>query len=191
MGDQTPGRHFRLRDHPCVRMTGMFRLMLERFLHRLLFASRWLLLPFYLGLVIALALLAFKFIQKLVALFPDFVALDLESTIVVSLKLVDIALTGNLLLMVILAGYENFISRIQTDTKEERPAWMGKVDFADLKMKLITSIVAISAIQLLEAYMDIENTNKVDVGWLVGIHLTFVLSGLLLAVTDRIGAGKH
>jgi uncharacterized protein (TIGR00645 family) len=172
-------------------MTGMFRLMLERFLHRLLFASRWLLLPFYLGLVIALALLAFKFVQKLIALFPDFIALDFESTIVVSLKLVDIALTGNLLLMVILAGYENFISHIETDTKEERPAWMGKVDFADLKMKLITSIVAISAIQLLEVYMNIEATNKVDVAWLVGILLTFVVSGLLLAITDRIGAGKH
>ncbi len=169
----------------------MFRLMLERFLHRLLFASRWLLLPFYLGLVIALALLAFKFVQKLIALFPDFIALDFESTIVVSLKLVDIALTGNLLLMVILAGYENFISHIETDTKEERPAWMGKVDFADLKMKLITSIVAISAIQLLEVYMNIEATNKVDVAWLVGILLTFVVSGLLLAITDRIGAGKH
>ena len=173
------------------RMAGTRRLMIERFLHRVLFASRWLLLPFYLGLVIALALLAFKFVQKLVALFPDFIALDLESTIVVSLKLVDIALTGNLLLMVILAGYENFISRIQTDTKEERPDWMGKIGFADLKMKLITSIVAISAISLLEAFMNIEATNKVDVAWLVGIHLTFVLSGLLLAVQDRIGGGKH
>jgi uncharacterized protein (TIGR00645 family) len=169
----------------------MFRLMLERFLHRLLFASRWLLLPFYLGLVVALALLAFKFIQKLVSLFPDFVALDLDSSIVVSLKLVDITLTGNLLLMVILAGYENFISRIETDSKEERPAWMGKVDFADLKMKLITSIVAISAIQVLEAFMNIGSTNKVDVAWLVGIHLMFVVSGLILAVADRIGGEKH
>jgi uncharacterized protein (TIGR00645 family) len=169
----------------------MFRLMLERFLHRVLFASRWLLLPFYLGLVIALALLAFKFVQKLIALFPDFVALDLESTIVVSLKLVDITLTGNLLLMVILAGYENFISRIQTDPTDERPSWMGKVDFADLKMKLITSIVAISAIQVLEAFMDIGTTNKVDVAWLVGIHLMFVASGLVLAITDRINGDKH
>jgi uncharacterized protein (TIGR00645 family) len=165
--------------------------MIERFLHRLLFASRWLLLPFYLGLVVALALLAFKFMQKLVSLFPEFIGLDLDATIVVSLKLVDIALTGNLLLMVILAGYENFISRIETDTKEERPAWMGKVDFADLKMKLITSIVAISAIQVLEAFMNIEAYNKVDVAWLVGIHMMFVFSGLILAISDRIGGDKH
>jgi uncharacterized protein (TIGR00645 family) len=165
--------------------------MIERGLERVLFASRWLLLPFYLGLVIALALLAFKFVQKLIELFPHYVALDFEPTIVASLKLVDIALIGNLLLMVILAGYENFISPIQTDTPQERPSWMGKIGFGDLKMKLIASIVAISAIQLLEAFMDIEHTNKVDVAWLVGIHLTFVVSGVLLAVMDRIGDAKH
>jgi uncharacterized protein (TIGR00645 family) len=166
--------------------------MIVRGLERLLFASRWLLLPFYLGLVVALTMLAVKFLQKLISLFPDFLALDINSTIVVSLKLVDIALTGNLLLMVILAGYENFISPIHTDTKEERPSWMGKVDFGELKMKLIASIVAISAIQLLEAFMNIQNADKVDVAWLVGVHLTFVMSGLLLAVMDRIGGGeKH
>jgi uncharacterized protein (TIGR00645 family) len=110
---------------------------------------------------------------------------------VASLKLVDIALTGNLLLMVILAGYETFISRIQTDTPEERPNWMGKIGFGDLKMKLIASIVAISAIQLLEVFMDIEHTNKMDAAWQVGIHLTFVVSGVLLAVMDRIGGDKH
>lgn len=165
--------------------------MIERGLERMLFASRWLLLPFYLGLVIALGLLAFKFVQKLVELFPHFVELDFESTIVASLKLVDIALTGNLLLMVILAGYENFISPIQTDKPGERPSWMGKTSFGDLKMKLIASIVAISAIQLLEAFMNIEHTNKVDAAWLVGIHLTFVVSGVLLAVMDRIGNSNH
>jgi uncharacterized protein (TIGR00645 family) len=166
--------------------------MIERGLEKLIFASRWLLLPFYLGLVIALAMLAIKFVQKLVSLFPDFVALDFEQTIVVSLKLVDIALTGNLLLMVVLAGYENFISRIQSATVEERPDWMGKIGFADLKIKLITSIVAISAIQVLEAFMDVEHTNKNDLAWLVGIHLTFVVSGLLLAIMDRIsGHADH
>ncbi len=162
-------------------------LRLEYVLERLMFASRWLLLPFYVGLVIALAMLAFKFLQNLVSLFPQFVGLDLEETIVVSLKLVDIALTGNLVLMVILAGYENFISPMKNVVQKERPAWMGHVDFADLKMKLITSIVAISAIQLLETFMHIEAVNKLDAMWLVVIHVTFVVSGLLLAVMDRIG----
>ena len=159
----------------------------EYVLERLMFASRWLLLPFYMGLVLALAMLAFKFLQKLGALFPQFVGLELDETIVVSLKLVDIALTGNLVLMVILAGYENFIAPMKNVGATERPAWMGHVDFADLKMKLITSIVAISAIQLLESFMHIESVNKTDAMWLVVIHVTFVISGLVLAVTDRVG----
>jgi len=165
--------------------------MIERLLERLLFASRWLLLPFYLGLILALLLLVAKFMQKLTELLPNFYDLDLESTIVVSLKLVDLTLTGNLVLMVILAGYETFISRIRIEAGEERPSWMGKVGFGDLKMKLIASIVAISAIQLLESFMDIEGMNKEDVGWQIGIHLTFVISGLLLAVMDRTSGSKH
>jgi uncharacterized protein (TIGR00645 family) len=165
--------------------------MIERLLERLLFASRWLLLPFYLGLILALLLLVAKFMQKLTELLPNFYDFDLESTIVVSLKLVDLTLTGNLVLMVILAGYETFISRIRIEAGEERPSWMGKVGFGDLKMKLIASIVAISAIQLLESFMDIEGMNKEDVGWQIGIHLTFVISGLLLAVMDRTSGSKH
>jgi uncharacterized protein (TIGR00645 family) len=167
--------------------------MIERSLERLIFASRWLLVPFYLGLTIALALLAVKFVQKLLGLFPGFLDLELNATIVASLKLVDLALTGNLLLMVILAGYENFVSRIRSAAVDERPAWMGHTDFAELKIKLITSIVAISAIQVLEAFMDIAHADKADLAWLVGILLAFVVSGLLLAVMDRIGAqtGHH
>ena len=113
-------------------------------LERVMFGSRWLLLPLYLGLVISLALLAFKFIQKLVSVLPGFMSVDFDQTIVLSLKLVDITLTGNLVLMVILAGYENFIAPMTHIIDSERPAWMGHVDFADLKMKLITAIVAIS-----------------------------------------------
>jgi uncharacterized protein (TIGR00645 family) len=172
---------------PTGQLTGTIWPMIGRALERLLFASRWLLLPFYFGLVIALALLAFKFLQKLITLFPNFVGLDLDTTIVVSLKLVDLALIGNLLLMVILAGYENFIAPIRSLTQAERPDWLDHITFADLKMKLIGSLVAITAIQVLEAFMDVEHANKIDLGWLVGVHLTFVVSGLLLALTERLG----
>ncbi|MEJ0067572.1 MAG: TIGR00645 family protein [Pseudomonadota bacterium] len=154
--------------------------MIERGLERLIFASRWLLVPFYLGLTIALALLAFKFLQKLVGLFPTLLELELDATIVASLKLVDLALTGNLILMVILAGYENFVSRFRLPTLDQRPAWMGHTDFATLKIKLITSIVAISSIQVLEAFMDIAHTDKGDLAWLVGTLLAFVVSGAAL-----------
>lgn len=155
-------------------------------MERLMFASRWLLLPLYLGLVFSLAMLTFKFGQKLYSLLPEFLGMDFDTTIVVSLKLIDITLTGNLLLMVILAGYENFIAPMHNVGESERPSWMGHVDFADLKMKLIAAIVAISAIQLLESFMNIHSEKKDDIMWLIVIHVTFVVSGLLLAVMDRI-----
>ena len=158
--------------------------MIERTLERIVFASRWLLVPFYLGLVVALAMLAVKFLQKLAVLFPHYLDLDLNTTIVASLKLVDLALTGNLLVIVILGGYENFVSHIRL-AADARPSWMGKIDFADIKMKVISSIVVISAIQVLEEFMDLGNPTKHDLAWLVGIPLTFVAIGLLLAVTDR------
>jgi len=171
-----------VRDQQAERLSMNFPYVMER----LMFASRWLLLPLYLGLILSLALLAFKFIQKLISLLPEFIALDFDATIVVSLKLVDITLTGNLLLMVILAGYENFIAPMHNVGEAERPAWMGHVDFSDLKMKLIAAIVAISAIQLLESFMNINSERKEDVMWLIAIHVTFVVTGLLLAVMDRI-----
>jgi uncharacterized protein (TIGR00645 family) len=155
-------------------------------LERVMFGSRWLLLPLYLGLVFSLTALAFKFVQKLLSLLPQFLAMDFDETIVTSLKLIDITLTGNLVLMVILAGYENFIAPMHHVVEGERPSWMGHVDFADLKMKLITAIVAISAIQLLESFMNIHSERKEDVLWLIIIHVTFVVSGLLLAVMDKI-----
>ncbi len=164
--------------------------MIARSLERLIFASRWLLVPFYLGLIVALALLAFKFIQNLVALFPGFLAYELSDTIVASLKLVDLALTANLILMVVIAGYENFIARVEFEADDRRPTWMGKLDFGEIKMKLITSIVAISSIQVLEEFMDTA-ANKSDLVWLVAIPLTFVVSGVLLAVMDRIAAPHH
>lgn len=151
-----------------------------------MFASRWLLLPLYLGLVVSLTALAFKFVQKLVSVMPQFLGMEFDEAIVVSLKLIDITLTGNLVLMVILAGYENFIAPMRNVGDGERPAWMGHVDFAELKMKLITAIVAISAIQLLEVFMNIAAEKKEDVLWLIIIHAVFVVSGLLLAFTDKI-----
>jgi len=166
--------------------------MIERTLERVIFASRWLLAPFYLGLVVTLALLAVKFVQKLTALFPHYLDLDLNTTIVASLKLVDLALTGNLLVIVILGGYESFVSPIRL-AAHARPAWMDTIDFAGIKMKLISSIVVISAIQVLEEFMDLGEPTHHDLAWLIGVPLTFVAIGLLLAVTDRFDshAGKR
>jgi uncharacterized protein (TIGR00645 family) len=107
------------------------------------------------------------------------------------LALVDLTLTGSLIVIVIFSGYENFVSRIDPGDTEDWPEWMGKIDFAGLKLKLLSSIVAISAIQVLKAFMNIKNVSDRDLTWLVAIHLVFVVSGLIMALTDRFAEPAH
>lgn len=165
--------------------------MIERNLESLIFASRWILAPFYLGLVAALALLLVKFTQELIHVVPAVFTMSESAVILAILTLIDLSLAGNLLLMVIFAGYENFVSRIDTGGHEDRPDWMGKVDFSGLKLKLIASIVAISGIQLLRSFMDVQNTTDRDLKWMLAIHLTFVVSGVLLAWMDKLVEEGH
>jgi len=171
---------------------------LEHRLERGIFATRWLLAPVYAGLVIALAAIVVKFFQELWHLIINFNSEDLaaaDDMMVAVLTLVDIALLGNLILIVIFAGYENFVSRLSVaEDHVDKPAWMGHVDFSGLKMKLIGSLVAISAILLLKDFVNIGNKDKaVDyhaIGWQIGIHLTFVFSGLIFAIMDYWGAKR-
>ncbi len=163
--------------------------MIERNIERALFASRWLMAPFFLGLVVALPLVLLKFVQELIHLAPGVLSMDANSMILAVLGLIDLTLVAALVLMMILAGYENFVSKIETPDHSDRPSWMGHVDFGDLKLKVIGSLVAISAIQLLRAFLEIQDYTTSDLGWLVGIHLTFVVSGVLLALMDRIAEG--
>jgi uncharacterized protein (TIGR00645 family) len=158
----------------------------ERMLENGIFASRWLLAPFYLGLVICLALLLLHFIGKLVAFIPTVPRAEESDVILGVLSLVDVAFTANLVLIVIFSGYENFVSKFDTAT-HDRPDWMTKVDFSGLKQKLITSIVAISAIQVLKAFMNIDKYgDTTKLAWLVGIHIMFVVSLLVLSISDRL-----
>ncbi len=161
---------------------------LERALERVLFASRWLLAPFYLGMVVGLALIVFVFFRELFDQLHHLDTLDGEGVILLALGLIDLSLSANLVLIVMFSGYENFVSKMHIDRYEDRPSWMGTVDFAGLKLKLIASIVAISAIALLRAFLPLgDRSVPVDaarVAWMVVIHLTFVVSGVLLALTD-------
>jgi uncharacterized protein (TIGR00645 family) len=113
-----------------------------------------------------------------------------DDAILLALSLIDLSLAGNLMLIVIFSGYENFVSKIDVGDHEDRPEWMGTVDFSGLKMKLIASIVAISAIALLKAFLETaDSSDGVDVvrlRWLVIIHLTFVVSGVMMALMDYI-----
>lgn len=160
------------------------RTRLERGLERTLFASRWLMAPFYLGLVLALVLLLVKFVQEFIVEASHVLEMSGTETILGILTLVDLSLAGNLLIMVIFAGYENFVSKIEIEQGDDRLDWMGKVDFSGLKLKLIASIVAISGIHLLKIFMNIGSYEERQVIILIVIHLTFVVSGAILAWMD-------
>jgi uncharacterized protein (TIGR00645 family) len=163
---------------------------LEIGLERVLFASRWILAPFYLGMVVALAVTAVVFVRELIKEVAHVSSMDGEQAIILGLSLIDLSLTGNLLLIVIFSGYENFVSKMHVVDHVDRPDWMGTVDFSGLKIKLITSIVAISAIALLRAFLILGDTDvAVDsarLRWMVAIHVTFVVSGVLMAAMDWI-----
>jgi uncharacterized protein (TIGR00645 family) len=165
--------------------------MIERVLERFLFASRWLLAPFYVGLVVTLAILMLKALQELLH-FVLHAGTATESDVILGvLTLVDLTLTGSLVVIVIFSGYENFVSKIDAEEHKDWPDWMGKIDFTGLKLKLLSSIVAISAIQVLKAFMNLKNLSDRELTWYVVIHLVFVGSGVVLALTDRIAEGGH
>ncbi len=162
--------------------------MIERWLERGLFASRWLLAPLYCALVLGLAALIVKVGQHLVEIVSHVLSATEAELILSLLGLIDLTLMGSLLVIVILSGYENFVSRIDASGHPDWPEWLTTIDFTGLKMKLMSSIVAISAVQLLRAFMDLNHLSDRDLAWTVGIHVTFVVSGLLFALTDRAGA---
>ena len=159
----------------------------ESTLEHWVFLSRWLLAPFFIGLLLAIVALLIKFAKQLAALATGMFELNDSEMIVSILTLVDSALIAALLLIIGFSGYENFVSKIGIGEHEDRPAWMGRVGFSDLKIKLMGAIVAISAVELLKAFINVdENTPWQTLAWKVGIHVTFVVSGVLFAVTDRI-----
>ncbi len=163
----------------------------EKGIESVLFNGRWLMAPFYLGLVVCLAVLLYKFVEILVEFVHHAPWSDEEGIVLGVLSLVDVTLTGNLILIVIFSGYENFVSRIDVGQHPDWPEWMTKVDFGALKQKLLASIVAISAIQVLKAFMNLDASFSPErLGWLVGIHLAFVVSTLVLAFADRISDGS-
>lgn len=167
---------------------------LEKRFERGLFLSRWLMAPMYMCLVISLAVMMAVMVREILKTVPRIFVMNSEDAILSALTMIDLTLAGNLLLIVIFSGYENFVSKLDIDDSVDRPAWMGTVDFSGLKMKLIGSIVAISGISLLKRFMEIGETytstpfEATQLKWMVITHLTFVLSGLLLAVMDWMAA---
>ncbi len=163
---------------------------LELIGERILFASRWLLAPFYLGLAFSLVILLIKFLADFGHLALGAFSLTEAQVILGVLSLIDLVLTGSLIIIVIFSGYENFVSKIDHSRHTDWPEWMGTIDFTALKLKLLSSIVAISAIHLLKQFMSLSTVSNRDIAWLVVIHVVFVVSSVLLALSDRI-AGDH
>jgi uncharacterized protein (TIGR00645 family) len=155
-------------------------------LERLLAASRWLLAPFFVGLALSVVILLIKFVQEFFNLALKARAVSEAEAILGVLTLVDLALTGALVMIVIFSGYENFVSKIDHTAVRNWPEWMGSIDFTALKIKLLGSIVAISAIQLLKQFMSVKTASDRDLMWYAIIHVVFVGSSVLLALSDRI-----
>ncbi|MEJ1967209.1 MAG: TIGR00645 family protein [Rhizomicrobium sp.] len=165
---------------------------MEKALEWLLFQSRWVLAPIYLGLVFALVMLLVAFVGEIVEAVPHIIGMRTEEVLLTVLSLIDLSLGLNLVLIVIFSGYENFVSKIDTGNSEDRPDWMGTLDFSGMKMKLIGSIVAISAVSLLRGFMSLTDPdqpiNETHLRWMVILHLTFLASGVLFALMDWIAS---
>ncbi|MDR1229682.1 MAG: TIGR00645 family protein [Azoarcus sp.] len=166
---------------------------LENRFEHLLFTSRWLMAPVYLGLVLAMLVLLIKFGKEIYGIFINIATASSATVITGVLSLVDVALIMSLLIIIMFSGYENFVSKMEDlHDHEDRPDWMGHIGFSDLKIKLIGSIVAISGIELLKAFMSVDQHTDRHLSWMVGIHVTFLFSGLFYALMDRLsGSGKH
>lgn len=171
---------------------------MEKLIERMLFASRWILAPVYLGLSLALIALGITFFVEVYNVFAH-VFTDVishsesaEANLVLSLlAMVDLVLVGSLIVMVMFSGYENFVSKLDVDEGTEKLGWLGTLDANSLKLKVASSIVAISSIHLLRAFMDAKEVDNEKLKWYVIIHLTFVVSALLMGVLDRIAFASH
>jgi uncharacterized protein (TIGR00645 family) len=163
---------------------------MEKTVERLFYASRWLLAPIYLGLSLSLLALGIKFFQELIHLAPIILQVTESELVLVVLALIDMALVGGLIVMVMFSGYENFVSRLDVDEDGDKLSWLGKLDAGSLKAKVAASIVAISSIHLLRIFLNVENTDNSKLLWYVIIHMTFVLSAVGMVMLDRWSA-KH
>ncbi|WP_271410690.1 TIGR00645 family protein [Pseudomonas sp. Q1-7] len=164
---------------------------MERFLENSMYAARWLLAPIYFGLSLALLALTLKFFQEVLHILPHVFEKTEADLILVLLSLIDMSLVGGLLVMVMISGYENFVSQLDIDEDKEKLSWLGKMDSGSLKMKVAASIVAISSIHLLRIFMDAQNIDNGKIMWYVILHMTFVLSAFAMGYLDKMTKHDH
>lgn len=159
---------------------------IELTMERLMYASRWVLAPVYLGMSLALFALSIKFFQELFHFLPNILEFGESELVLKLLTLIDLTLVGSLTIIVMFSGYENFVSQMDIGEDTEKLAWLGSHDYGSLKMKVASSIVAISSIHLLKVFMNVQETENDKIMWYVLIHLTMVISALLMGYLDKI-----
>jgi uncharacterized protein (TIGR00645 family) len=159
-------------------------------LGRVMFALRWIMVPFYAGLIGALLMLAVKFVQKLVDAVPTLLEQSTSDTIFTVLSLVDVSLVANLVVIVMFAGWDNFVGRLLRKGRGEDLAWLAEMNFGDMKLRLVGSVMVIAAVSILESFVHVEQTPKEDILWEIGILLGIGVTGVLLAVMDRLTEHK-
>lgn len=165
--------------------------MIERTIEKLLFASRWILAPVYLGMSIALVALGIKFFEEAYHVITHVFIMEEADMVLTLLAMIDLVLVGSLIVMVMFSGYENFVSRIDIEGEGDKLGWLGKLDAGTLKLKVAASIVAISSIHLLQKFMDVEEIASEKLFWYVVIHMTFVFSALLMGFLDKMAFASH
>jgi uncharacterized protein (TIGR00645 family) len=164
---------------------------IETFIEKIIFAGRWFLAPLYLGLLLTLVPILYRFFHAFWHMMTHITTATAGEITLEVLELLDTVLLANLIIIILFAGYENFVSKIKiAEGAEDRPHWMGHVDYSGLKIKLIGSLVAISVIELLKDFMQEGPFDAKREGWRIGIHMTFVISGVLFALMDTM-ADRH
>ncbi|WP_372862101.1 TIGR00645 family protein [Spongiibacter sp.] len=159
---------------------------MEKLIEKLMYSSRWIMAPIYLGLSLVLFALGIKFFQEILHVFPSILSMKEADLILVTLSLIDIALVGGLIVMVMFSGYENFVSQLDVDEGSDKLGWLGKLDAGSLKNKVAASIVAISSIHLLKVFMNTLHTPNDKIMWYLLIHITFVVSAFAMGYLDKL-----
>ena len=149
----------------------------------ILFASRWLLVPIYLAMILLLGMLVFFFLLDIAHALPDLLRMTENNLLILTLSLIDLSLGANLVVLVVLSGYENFVTSLHTSGGDSRPVWLTKIDFSGLKLKVLASI----AVHLLASFLELDQQDERNLDWQVLIVVVFAVLGLIFAVTDRIG----
>lgn len=159
---------------------------IEDSLEKIMYASRWILAPIYVGMSLGLVALFIKFFEELYHLLPHLLDINEDTLVLKLLTLIDLSLVGSLIVIVMFSGYENFVSRLNLSDSTEKLNWLGTHDYGSLKIKLASSIVAISSIHLLKVFMNVENVSNDKILWYVIIHMSLVVSAIMLGYLDKI-----